>query len=119
VDVPAFVELSETRAWYTYSISDREGYVNNTDKLFYDPDLYPTPLKWKQIKEESVIVPAFSYAKIESMILKLCERNKQECEANGYPEEKLEKIRQRAQQWKQYRLMKEKLATDQLYESNE
>lgn len=81
-------------------MSNREGYVNNTDKLFFDEILSPTPLKWKDIKKYSIYVPSFSWAKIEAMVLKLCKKQKQDCEAHGNPDQKIKRFEQVIQHYR-------------------
>lgn len=94
VDVPIFTELNPNKAFYVYTISNREGIVDNDKQLFQDKLLSETPLKWNEIKKYSIYVPSFSWAKIEAMILKLCKVQKQDCESAGNPDEKVERFHQ-------------------------
>jgi hypothetical protein len=91
-DVPVFTQLNKDKAYYVYTISNKEGYVNNSDILFNDPDFSKTPLTWNQVKLYSIYVPSFSWSKIEAMILKLCKKQKQDCESHGNPDIKFEKF---------------------------
>ena len=91
-DVPAFLDLNSNTGYYVYTISNREGYVNNTDKPFVDEKLSPTPLKWNDIKKKSVILPSFSWELVNAYIATMCEKNKQKCEEAGNPEVKSERF---------------------------
>lgn len=91
-DVPAFLELNSSTGYYVYTISNREGYVNDTDKPFVDEKLSPIPLKWKDIKKKSVILPSFSWEEINAYIAAMCVKYKQKCEEAGNPEVKSERF---------------------------
>lgn len=80
-DVPVITRISPTEGFYVYTVSDKEGIVDDENllegKTFLDYVV------------EGVIVPSSSYAKIKSFILKMCKKYK-EC-GIGW-DRKLEKL---------------------------
>ncbi len=72
-DLPIITRLSATRGYYVYSISNKEGYVDDehllNGKTFLDYTI------------ESVFVPADSWKEIKAYIIKNCKRSN-ECNQN-------------------------------------
>jgi hypothetical protein len=67
-DVPVITRTGPTTGYYVYTVSDKEGYVDDENllegKTFLD------------FVVEGVIVPADSYSEIKSAILKACKKLK-------------------------------------------
>lgn len=70
-DVPVCTELiPNKKAYCTFTISDKEFMLDNSTNL------YPISKKTlTQIKTESLLVPATSYAEIKGYILKACKKH--------------------------------------------
>ncbi len=68
-DVPVCISLDDERGFCTYTISDKEFYVDNEDHLFEGKT-------WEQVKISSLIMPASSWAKIKAYILSQCKKHK-------------------------------------------
>lgn len=86
-DVPVCVPIHPEKAWCTYTISDREFYITDTE-LFEGKS-------WAEIDHYSLRVPASSWAQIKAYILKQCKKNK-DCSDNlGKWERKGEKLDQK------------------------
>ncbi len=68
-DVPVITRTGPTEGFYVYTMSEKEGIVDDTHllegKTFLDYVI------------EGVIVPAKSYAEIKSFILKMCKKYKE------------------------------------------
>ena len=93
-DVPAFLPFDENRAYYVYTISNREGWVDNDTNLFVDPELAPVPLKWNDVKKHAFIVPSFTWERINTFISQMCEKEKKKCKEAGRPDLKTVKVKQ-------------------------
>ncbi|OPZ24509.1 MAG: hypothetical protein BWZ03_00142 [bacterium ADurb.BinA186] len=91
VDVPVFKELPNGRAYYVYTYSDREGEIR-AGETFYDENFMREPLTFKQLKNESVLLPAFSYGEIAIFLIEVCEKYKKECRNRGNPQQRLKKL---------------------------
>lgn len=67
-DVPVITRLGPNVGYYVYTVSDKEGYVDDNNlldgKTFLDYVI------------EGVIVPADSYAEIKAAIIKACKKLK-------------------------------------------
>lgn len=92
-DVPVFTEINPDMAYFIYTVSDKEGYINNTDTLYYDPDFVKEPKKWNEIKKGSLYVPSFSWEKINAFISQKCRVAPDQCKANGDIEQKARRLR--------------------------
>lgn len=70
-DTDVCVEIDEgVLGWCTYTISEKEFYVDN------DKNRHPDGNKtWKEIKTESLIMPARSYGKVKAYIIKQCKKH--------------------------------------------
>lgn len=89
-DVPVITRTGPTSGFYVFTVSDKEGDVDDTHllegKTFLDYVI------------EGVIVPADSYAEIKAYILKTCKRYK-DCEGDlGKWKTKLDKIEKKKPQ---------------------
>jgi hypothetical protein len=91
-DVPVFSRINATTGYYIYTISTKEGYVNDTDKLFFDKSLMKEPQTFSQIVKKSLIIPTFSYEKINTYISDMCFKYKQKCTDANSPETKIPKV---------------------------
>lgn len=65
-DVPVLTRLSPTSGYYVYTISDKEGVVDDTHLL--------NGKTWIDYVVESVLVPADSYKEIKGFIIKMCKK---------------------------------------------
>lgn len=92
--MPAFLPFDENRAYYVYTISDREGWVDNGENKFYDAEFTPVPLKWDEVKKHAFIVPSFTWEQINTFISQICEKEKKKCKEAGRPDLKVEKVKQ-------------------------
>jgi hypothetical protein len=77
--VPTFTRLDANTGYYIYTGDSREGYVNNSDKPFFDKKFMKTPMTLDQIEEASLIVPTFSFEAINTYISQLCFKFKKQC----------------------------------------
>lgn len=73
-DVPLCAKLSDQKGWCTYTISAKEFYVDNSGQTFEGKN-------WTQLDDESLRVPASSWAAIKAYILKQCKKDK-DCSDN-------------------------------------
>ena len=62
-DVPVCTSLSSERGFCTYTISEKDYFVEGE--------------AWKKQQAESLLLPAESYAKIKAYILKMCKKTGQ------------------------------------------
>lgn len=92
-DVPVCVEVSPTRGWCTYTISDKEFYVDDENPLkIYDDQ---PALTWWELRPTFLLVPAPSYAKMKAYIIKTCKQNK--CDKHiGSWERRMERVEEKA-----------------------
>ena len=83
-DVPVITRIGPTSGYYVFTVSDKEGDVDDTHllegKTFLDYAV------------EGVIVPADSYAAIKAYILKSCKKSKSCGDDIGKWKTKLDKI---------------------------
>lgn len=68
-DIPVCTRLSAERGFCTYTISDKEFFVDGEHKFENQ--------SWKEIEASSVMMPASSYAKVKAYILKMCKKSGQ------------------------------------------
>lgn len=61
--------LHEFSGWCTFTISDKEIFLDNDKKLYNGKT-------WSDLKKDSLIMPADSYAKIKAYILSECKKHK-------------------------------------------
>lgn len=66
-DVPVLTRLNATQGYYVFTISDKEGIVDDENLL--------NGKTWIDYVIESVYVPADSWKQIKSYILKNCKKN--------------------------------------------
>lgn len=69
-DVPVFVEIHPLKGWGTYTITEKEMFVDEQRPFEMNGKKY----KWPELKRASLIMPATSYAKIKAFIIKYCKR---------------------------------------------
>lgn len=91
-DVPAFLPFDENRAYYVYTISNREGWVDNGENLFTDEKYAPIPMKWNEVKKKAFIIPSFTWEEINTFISQICEKEKKKCRENGNPLIKIQNL---------------------------
>jgi hypothetical protein len=71
-DVPICTELSMTRGFCTYTVSDKDFYIDETHPFsFYDNE---PPQTWWDLRPTFVLVPAPSWAKIKAFTIKVCKK---------------------------------------------
>lgn len=70
-DFPACVEITPDRAWCTYTISDKEYYWSETEKV--DGKTY-----WEQ-RPTMVLLPLKSWMQLKKSAIKFCKQNESEC----------------------------------------
>lgn len=92
-DVPAFYEFDQNRAYYIYTISNKEGWVDNDKNLFYDANFVEKPKKWSEIKVKSLTVPSFSWEPLNTFISQVCEKEGKKCKENGNPMIKIQRLK--------------------------
>lgn len=89
---PVCVDLAPTRGWCTYTVSDDEFYIDEAHPF--------EGKKWPQVKSESLLVPASSWAAIKAFILKLCRKSgscKQDQDVVEYSGKRLDYMLQKVQ----------------------
>lgn len=73
-DTEVCVELDPSRGFCTFTISDREFYIDeNNPHDFQDGN---GPQTWWSIRPAMVMVPPGSYAKLKSYVVKTCKQQK-------------------------------------------
>jgi hypothetical protein len=72
-DVPVCVEISPTRGWCTYTISDREFFIDDENPWNIEGE---EPMTWWDLRPTLLLVPAPSYAKMKAYIVKTCKKDK-------------------------------------------
>lgn len=68
-DFPICIELNPTKGFCTYTISDKDIYVDDLNKL--------NGKTWWEARPTMVLIPAESYAKLKAYIIKSCKQNNQ------------------------------------------
>ena len=68
-DVPACVEITPSKAWCTNTISDKEFYIDDTNK-------YNSKTYW-ELRPAMVHLPPDSWAKLKAYIIKMCKQHNQ------------------------------------------
>ena len=66
-DVPVCVEITPSRGWCTYTISDKDFEISETKK--HEGKTY-----W-ELRPTMLLVPASSWAKIKAFIIKTCKQH--------------------------------------------
>jgi hypothetical protein len=72
-DVYVCTELSPSKGWCTWTISEKE--------FFVDKDHLLDGQTWEQVNATSLRVPAKSWGKLKAFIMKICKKSKR-CAAN-------------------------------------
>ena len=93
-DVPICTELVDGElGWCTFTITDKEFYVDNVDHFFKDTN--GKLVTWKQLRATSLIVPATSQAKISAYIITNCKKHNDCAKDIGKWSSKLNKVQKK------------------------
>lgn len=73
-DVPICMEVSPVQGWCTYTISDKEFYIDDEHPYsFYEDQPKQT---WWELRPTFLLVPAPSYAGLKAYVVKTCKQQK-------------------------------------------
>ena len=82
-DVPACIELGPNKGWCTYTISDKE--------FFVDDDTNELGKEWWDMRPQMIMLPWQSWAKIKSYIQKKCKKHN-DCKGVAGWDKRVERI---------------------------
>ena len=87
-DVPICIEINPHKGWCTYTVSDKEFYVDEVNKLKTKRGLK----SWWEIRPYVIKIPFDSWTKIKASFIKNCKLNKQCSKTIRSWEKKLDKL---------------------------
>lgn len=71
-DVPLCVEINLSKGWCTYTIEDKEFFIDEEHPYSFSKE---KPKTWWELRPTFVYMPADSWAEIKAFIIKVCKQS--------------------------------------------